>query len=106
MVSGAAPAHRGRGAEGETTISPDELAERLADVMSRVESAGERFVVERDGRALAVIAAPEPKAEMSWDEFLASYSSTWPRADNQFADDLQAVHASQPPMPEPPKLPD
>ncbi len=90
----------------ETKISPHDLAEGLDDILSRVRDGGERFVVELDGGTLAVIAAMVQQPGLTWGEFLATYHTNWPRPDDQFADDLEAIRASQPPVPEPSAWPD
>ena len=76
----------------ETKISDAELAERLADVLDRVRSGAERFVVERDGEPVAVLSPPEPV--FTWGDFVALMTRLeWP--DEDFAGDLQAIHDAQ-----------
>ena len=75
-------------------ISIDELTERLPDILDQVRERGERFVVERDGVALATLAPPDielGKAQ-SFQELAARLAELpWP--DDEFADDLEAVQA-------------
>ncbi len=78
----------------ETKISPDELADRLTDVLARVWEQGERFVVERDGERLATIVPAPPQSGITWGEFLALMRDG-PRPDPGFADDLEAIQAAQ-----------
>ena len=79
----------------ETRVSVAELETDLADALERVRG-GERVVVERDGQAIAMIVPPEPKPGITWGEFVALiHRLEWP--DEDFAADLEAIHAAQPP---------
>ena len=82
------------------TLSETELAANLPDVLDRVR-AGERFVIEQGGESVATL-GPAPKTVgITVGEFFALLQEL-PRPDDQFADDLEAVQAEQPPavMPE------
>ena len=82
------------GSRMETKISDAELAERLADVLDRVRGGGERFVVERDGETVAILAPPAPTPGITWGEFVALLRDL-PRPDDGFADDLEEIQAAQ-----------
>ncbi len=79
-----------------TRISATELARRLSDVLNRVRYRGEEFVVERGGEAVARIEPPGPPHVITLGEFLDMLRRA-PRPDKGFADDLERVHAAQPP---------
>jgi hypothetical protein len=71
--------------------------DHLTDFLIRVQDNGESFVVERDGVSLATL-APVPKTGgITWHEFAALYRDL-PRPDDDFADDLEAVHAALAPV--------
>jgi antitoxin (DNA-binding transcriptional repressor) of toxin-antitoxin stability system len=78
----------------ETTVSETELAERLTDVLDRV-NGGERLTVERDGKVMAILIPPEPKPQFTYGDFIALMNRL-PRPDDRFADDLEAIQRSQP----------
>lgn len=78
----------------ETTISVAELERGLADVLDRVRDRGERFAVERDGQRVATIVPAAAKPAMTWAGFVAHLRDA-PRPDDAFADDLEAIQASQ-----------
>ena len=79
----------------ETTISATELSRSLSDILSRVRYKGETFIVRRNGEHVATLAPPVPAKRMTWGEFL-EFWRTLPRPDDQFADDLERIQASQP----------
>ena len=85
----------------ETRISASELAHNLSDVLSRVKDQGEQFVVERNGEEVARLVAPLPKTGTLRD--LIRIMIEHP-VDDQFADDLEKVHADMnqplPPLPD------
>jgi antitoxin (DNA-binding transcriptional repressor) of toxin-antitoxin stability system len=78
-----------------TKLTKAELAERLDDVLDRT-SRGEEFIIERDGEPIAVIRTPEPgeRPSITRREFLYQYRD-FPRPDDRFADDLEAIQAEQ-----------
>lgn len=77
-------------------ITATELARRLSDVLSRVRYRGEEFLVERGGEPVARIEPPGPSHVMTLAEFLELLHRA-PRPDDGYADDLERVHAAQPP---------
>lgn len=88
----------------ETTITAAELAERLPDILDRVRCNGERFVVEENGKRTAVVAPHEPKPGVTGRELLARLGDLYMPGDG-FADDLEAIQASQS-LVRPPEWPD
>jgi antitoxin (DNA-binding transcriptional repressor) of toxin-antitoxin stability system len=86
-------------------LTEAELAERLDDVLDRA-SKGEEFAIERDGEVIAVIrplAPGEAAAAVTtasayrgttWEEFTSRVRNLDPPGDG-FADDLEAIQASQ-----------
>ncbi len=79
----------------ETTITATELSRSLSDILSRVRYKGETFIVERNGVPVATLAPPVSAKHMTWGEFLEMWK-TLPRPDDQFANDLERIQASQP----------
>lgn len=77
-------------------ISATELARRLSDVLNRVRYRGEEFLVERGGEQVARIEPPGPPRRLTWREFV-EFLRRAPRPDEAFADDLERIHAAQPP---------
>jgi len=89
----------------ETKISDAELAERLDDVLERVRLGHERFVIERDGHAVATIAPAAPRPGITW-ATLGDVLRDIPWPDEDFAKDLEEIRAAQPRMQEPPEWPE
>lgn len=81
----------------ETTITATELADHLSDILHRVRCDGERFVVEENGKRIAVLPPHEPKPGVTGRELLARLGDLRMPGDG-FADDLEAIQASQPMM--------
>ncbi len=88
----------------ENKISDADLVEHLAAVLDRVRGGGERFVVERDGEPVAVLAPPELEPGMTWGELVALVARL-PRLDEDFAADIEAARAILRPV-EVPEWPD
>lgn len=90
----------------QNTLTEEELAERLDEVLNRA-SQGEEFAIERDGEVFAVIRPPTsvPQRSITWGEFVAKYRD-FPRPDDRFADDLEAILAEREMMSEGPEWPD
>jgi prevent-host-death family protein len=84
----------------EARISATELGRHLSDILNRVRYRHERFVVERNGEAIATL-APVVRSDFTFEDFIELLKRA-PRPDDQFAGDLEAVQAEQPPasMPE------
>ena len=90
-----------------TTVTATELARRLSDVLNLVRYRGERFLVERDGGPVAVLApleseappAPPPLGE------LAARLGALALPGEGYAADLEAAQVAGRPAPEPPAWP-
>jgi antitoxin (DNA-binding transcriptional repressor) of toxin-antitoxin stability system len=84
-----------------TTITATELAKRLSDVLNRVKYRGERFVVQRNGKTIATIAPANDQPGITVRELIERIGDLRSPGEG-FADDLEAVQASQEParMPE------
>lgn len=78
----------------ETKITATELSRALSDILNRVRYKGEWFIVERNGEPIATIAPVSPRHGITLREFLMRYKD-FPRPDDKFADDLEAIQASQ-----------
>jgi len=80
----------------ETTITAKDLARDLPEVLDRVHDHGERFTVESNGQPIALI-MPSPAlapTHFTIGDFVALLS-TLPQPDESFADDLEAIQATQ-----------
>jgi antitoxin (DNA-binding transcriptional repressor) of toxin-antitoxin stability system len=80
----------------DRTITATELAEHLSEILSRVRDRGERFLVERDGETVATIGPVSPARITTWGEVVARLGDLEPPGEG-FADDFEAIQASQPP---------
>jgi antitoxin (DNA-binding transcriptional repressor) of toxin-antitoxin stability system len=80
----------------ETTISATELSKRLSDILNRVKYRGERFVIQRNGEAVAMISPVRTKPGITARELIAQVGNLeFPG--HGFGDDLEAVQSAQPP---------
>jgi antitoxin (DNA-binding transcriptional repressor) of toxin-antitoxin stability system len=79
----------------EKKITATELAKNLSSVLSRVQYRGDRFVVERNGEAVASLGPVEGHSGIKVRELFGLLSQL-PRPDEGFADDLEAIQAAQP----------
>jgi len=77
-----------------TKLTATELAKRLSEVLSRARYQGESFVIERNGEPVATIGPPEVPMGATLDELVGELRKV-PRPDDQFADDLEEIHAAQ-----------
>ncbi len=87
----------------ETKITATELARNLSDILNRVRYRGERFVVERNGEAVAII-EPSARKSLTVREFVEFWEHL-PKPDEDYWKDLEEIHKSQPVMPPPPDWP-
>ena len=78
----------------ETTISATQLAKGLSDVLNRVKYRGERFVIQRNGETVAVIAPANTRPGITVSELIARVGDL-KLHDAEFADNLEAVQAEQ-----------
>ena len=84
-------------------ITATELARSLSDVLSRVHYKGESFVIERNGELVATLEPPDTKPTITLRELLNRLRDRHLLpVDDKFADDLESIQASQPPVPPPP----
>ncbi|MEO8631977.1 MAG: hypothetical protein ABI466_01365 [Chloroflexota bacterium] len=81
-----------------TTASRD-----FSDILDRVEHAGEEFIVERHGRAIARIAptGPLPTKRVTMGELLRSLENV-PKPDASFIADVNEIRRRQPRLPKNP----
>lgn len=85
----------------ESKITATELAKSLSDVLNRVKYQGERFIIERSGEPVATLGPVGPALGTMLSEVAAKLKGLrFP--DEDFADDLEAIHAEQRPIGEPP----
>lgn len=80
----------------ETKITATELAKSLSGILNRVRYRGERFVIQRNGEPVATLAPAGVGPTLSLAD-LAALLETLPRPDEGFADDLEAIQATQRP---------
>ena len=87
--------HIEEGGDVETKITATELAKNLSDILNRIRYRGERFVVERNGEAVAALLPASPPRGITVAELFDRLRTIgWP--DEGFADDLEAIQAEQP----------
>ncbi len=84
----------------ETQITATDLAKGLSDILNRVRYRGESFVVERNGEQVAVLAPAGPTCGITLREVARRLGDS-PLPGDGFAEDLEAVQASQPRAEEP-----
>ncbi len=78
----------------ETTISATELSKRLSDILNRVKYRGERFVIQRNGEAVAVVGPASTRPGITVSELIARVGDLR-MPGGGFADNLEAVQAEQ-----------
>ena len=87
----------------ETRISDDELAESVSDVLRRVRARRESFLITQDGQAVATLRPPETRPRKTFLKLASKLrDARLLPVDDKFADDLEAIQASQPMIGEPP----
>lgn len=79
----------------ETKITATELGRNLSDVLNRVRYRGERFVVERGGEVVGML-APAATRATTFREIVAAVGDLRMPGDG-YADDLEAIQREQPP---------
>ncbi len=78
-------------------ITATELARNLSDVLNRIRYQGERFVVERNGEAIAELGPMQGLPRKPVHELIETLNTMgWP--DEDFATDLEQIQASQGPV--------
>jgi antitoxin (DNA-binding transcriptional repressor) of toxin-antitoxin stability system len=83
----------------DTTLSEHDLANALAEVLDRAHR-GERFIIERDGERLAVLAPPpaRPASGITGQDLLDRLGGLRMPGDG-FAEDIEAARAALLPLP-------
>lgn len=79
----------------KTKITATELAKSLSDVLNRVRYRGERFIIERSGEPVATLIPTSPVLGITLRDLVARLGDMSMPGDG-FAEDLEAVQASQP----------
>ena len=87
----------------DTVITATDLARSLSDILNRVRYKGETFVIHRNGEPIATLAPSGPNPGVTLRE-LADALGKLTLPGEGFADDLEAIQASQPKL-EPPQWP-
>jgi antitoxin (DNA-binding transcriptional repressor) of toxin-antitoxin stability system len=78
----------------QVDISAIYLAEHLSEVLDRVQERGDRFTVYQDGEKIALIAPVPTVRGTTWEQFTARVPNLEFPGEG-FADDLEAIQASQ-----------
>ena len=79
----------------ETKITATELSKNLSDVLNRTRYRGETFVVERNGDPVARLGTVSPPSGITVSELIVRLGDLALPGDG-FADDLEAIQATQP----------
>lgn len=80
----------------ETRITATELARNVSSILNRIRYRGERFVVERNGETIAVLAPPQESSRKPIRDLIEALNAMgWP--DEDFAKDLEEIQARQGP---------
>ena len=85
----------------DTRITATELARSLSDILNRVRYRSETFLVERNGEAIASLAAAAGPAGAKVRDLVAALKEVPPPGED-FGEDLESIQRSQHPV-EPPK---
>ena len=80
---------------GVTRITATELSMSASDILSRVCSEGESFVIERNGQSVAYLGPTQLERRSTWKDVEQALANVpWP-VDDEFADDIRSVRDSQ-----------
>ena len=79
----------------ESIITATELARSLQEVLDRVHDQGERFLIERNGKPVATLAPAWPMPGITLRDLIVSLGNI-SLPGRGFAQDLEALQASQP----------
>ncbi|MBI4615031.1 MAG: type II toxin-antitoxin system prevent-host-death family antitoxin [Planctomycetes bacterium] len=82
-----------------TRISSTQLARTLGDILARVRYKGESFVVEKNGKPIAVL-APCGSSARTWDDFARAWSESG-GLDADWADLLETIGREDRPSEDP-----
>jgi hypothetical protein len=78
-------------------LSASEAALRFSDLLDQIQTRGESFLIVRDGREIAQLSSPSKRSSRTFREVVERLLATR-TGDPGFADDLEVIQASQPPM--------
>ena len=79
----------------DSKISATELARSLSEILNRVRYRGERFIIERNGDAVASLTPAVPTPGCTLADLVARLGNLDLPGEG-FADDLEAIQSSQP----------
>lgn len=80
-----------------TVLSASEAASRFSDLLDQIQTRGESFLIVRDGRQVAQLSSPSEHPRRTFREVVERLLAAR-TGDPGFADDLEDIQASQPPM--------
>jgi antitoxin (DNA-binding transcriptional repressor) of toxin-antitoxin stability system len=83
-------------------ITATKAARELSDILDRVEHAGDEFVVERHGRAVASIAPVRGRVRGISGQDLTALLASLPRPDAAFVSEMRRIRRQQPRPPSDP----
>ena len=81
----------------KTHISATQAARTFSDLLNRVQSRGEEFIVERGGEPICQIVPARPVVRTVAD--LVHLLRTIPKPDDEYLDILEDITKNQPPLP-------
>ena len=84
----------------ETRITATELAKNLSDILNRARYKRERFIIQRNGDAVAVLGPPDVPGPVSL-RAIASRLGTIELPDKEYFDELERIQSTQPRLPPP-----
>lgn len=85
----------------ESKITSTVVARRLSDLLNRVRYRGERFVIVRGGEAIADLTPHLRPQKVRFADLVEAIRHTTP-VDDALVEDLEAIQADQPALPEEP----
>ena len=86
----------------EERITATELARSLSDVLSRVRYRGESFIIQRNGETVATLRPPDTRPPITLRELFSRLGERHAPLEG-FAEDLEAIQASQEKIGPPPE---
>lgn len=82
----------------DTLITATDLAKNLSDILSHARYKGERFIIQRNGDAVAVLGPPDVPSPVSLRE-IADRLSDIELPDKEYFDELEKIQTEQPRLP-------